>query len=183
MKQVTKIIIVFVFFSLFFPVTNIKAQESDVEKAGEILRIALPISALTSTLIFEDEKEGILQAATTFGTTFAAIYLLKRVIDKKRPDGERYAFPSGHTAIAFSGAAFIQKRYGWKYGIPVYVLAGYVGWSRVYADKHDYWDVLGGAAVGIGCAYLFTKPYKRNKVGVLFKKSKNSYMVGVGYRF
>lgn len=68
-------------------------------------------------------------------------------------------FPSGHTSITFSSATFMHTRYGWKYGIPFYVLAGYVSWYRVYADRHDYWDVLGGAALGVGCAYFFTKPY------------------------
>lgn len=181
MKQVSVTIIIF--SSLVFPISNIKAQESDVEKAGEILRIGLPASALTLSLILEGEKEGALQAVTTFGTTFLTAHLLKLVIDKERPDGERYAFPSGHTSIAFSGAAFMQKRYGWKYGIPFYILAGYVGWSRVYADRHDYWDILGGVAVGIGSACLFTKPYEKNKIDVMFKKSENSYMFEVEYRF
>jgi membrane-associated phospholipid phosphatase len=168
---------------LLFPICESEAQESDVEKAGKILRIGLPVSALTLSLVFEDEKEGAMQAVATFGTTFFTTHLLKRVINKDRSDGEKYAFPSGHTSIAFSSAAFMHKRYGWKYGIPFYILAGYVGWSLVYADRHDYWDVLGGTAVGTGCAYLFTRPYEKNKIDVMFNKSGDFYMIEVGYKF
>jgi membrane-associated phospholipid phosphatase len=181
MKQVHVTIIVF--FSLVSPVSNIRAQKNNIEKSGKILRIGLPATAVVTSFVLEGKKKGVLQAAATFGTTFLTTHLLKRVIDKERPDGEKYAFPSGHTSISFSAAAFMQKRYGWNYGIPFYLLAGYVGWTRVNADRHDYWDVLGGAAVGIGCAYLFTKPYKESKIDVMFEKSKNSYMVEVRYKF
>ena len=31
-------------------------------------------------------------------------------------------------------------------------------------DKHDWWDILGGAAIGIGSSYIFTKPYGRTRI-------------------
>ena len=58
------------------------------------------------------------------------------------------------------GAAFIHKRYGWKYSIPVYVGATFVGYSRVQADKHFVEDVIAGATVGIFSSFYFTKSYK-----------------------
>ena len=64
-----------------------------------------------------------------------------------------------HTSVSFAGAAFIQRRYGWKWGIPAYAVASYVGWSRTYGKKHDWWDVAAGAAIGIGSAYIFTRPF------------------------
>ena len=57
--------------------------------------------------------------------------------------------------------AFIQRRYGWKWGIPAYVVSTYVGWSRVYGKKHDWWDVAAGAAIGVGSSYLFTRPFAK----------------------
>lgn len=99
MKQ--KAVIIILFSSLVFPICDIRAEESDVEKAGKILRIGLPASALTLSLLLEDEKEGALQAVTTFGTTFLTTLLLKQVIDKERPDGERYAFLSIRSHIYY----------------------------------------------------------------------------------
>jgi membrane-associated phospholipid phosphatase len=181
MKQLNALMVVF--FSVFFVMSDSKAQESDIEKSGQILRIELPASALVSSFIIEKQEDGLVQAAAAFGTTYLTTVILKRIVDKERPDGEKYAFPSGHASISFSAAAFMQKRYGWEFGIPFYLLAGYVGWSRVYADRHDYWDVLGGAGLGIGCSYLFTKSYERNRIDVMFKRLDDSYMIEMGYKF
>ena len=66
-----------------------------------------------------------------------------------------------HTSVSFAGAAFIQRRYGWKWGIPAYVVSTYVGWSRVYGKKHDWWDVAAGAVIGVGSSYIFTRPFAK----------------------
>ncbi len=65
---------------------------------------------------------------------------------------------SRHTSAAFSGAAFYQVRYGWKWGVPAYVLAAYTGASRVYGQKHFVDDVLSGATVGIFSALAVARP-------------------------
>lgn len=137
--------------------TNLIAQEFNYEKIGDHLQIALPTGAFISTFIWADDQNAQLQFMKSMGTSFLTTHILKRVINKERPNGRDYSFPSGHTSAAFTGAAFIEKRYGYKAGIPVYLLASYVGWSRVNANKHDYWDVLGGIIIGYGSAYNFTK--------------------------
>ena len=65
------------------------------------------------------------------------------------------SFPSGHSSLAFSAAASlsIQCR-KWYVTVPAYLWAASVGYSRVYLGEHYPSDVLGGAAVGIGSAYL-----------------------------
>ena len=68
------------------------------------------------------------------GFSFMVMHSLKRITNKERPNGGDYSFPSGHTSAAFTGAGFIEKRYGLKVGIPAYILASYVGWSRVYSN-------------------------------------------------
>ena len=73
----------------------------------------------------------------------------------------RSAFPSSHTSVSFQGASFIQRRYGWKFGLPAYLLSAYVGWGRTYAKKHDWWDIIGGAAIGTASSYIFTRPFAR----------------------
>lgn len=160
--------------------------EKTIQDTGDVIQIALPATTFISTLIMEDGK-GSWQFIKSFGTNLGVTYLLKYAINKPRPDGatDGHAFPSGHTSTAFQSAAFIQKRYGWKYGIPAFALAGFVAYSRIEGlnDRHDGWDVLGGIVVGIGSSYLFTTPYKRDHFKLTFSKENNIYQLGLLYRF
>jgi membrane-associated phospholipid phosphatase len=132
------------------------AGDSSRNTQADVLTIGLPIAAYTLTALKKD-KQGAWQATKSLGLTVAGTLALNAVIDKDTPSGdENDAFPSGHSAVAFSSAAFIQRRYGWGGGIPAYAVAGYVGWLRVETDEHDWADVLGGAALGIASSTLFT---------------------------
>lgn len=112
--------------------------------------------------LFRGDYKGLVQLAESGATAVAASYLLKHIIKKERPDGsDKKAFPSNHTATAFAGAAFLQRRYGWWYGAPAYAVSAYVAWGRVYAKKHDFWDVLAGGVIGAGSAYLYTRPFAK----------------------
>jgi membrane-associated phospholipid phosphatase len=164
------------------------AQNSSVTSAGDILQFVLPAAALSATLLCkEDEQKPTWQFIKTYGTAIIAAQTLKHIVLKPRPtDGpisNNYSFPSGHTTSAFAGAAFIQRKYGWSYGLPCYAIASFVGYSRVQGKFHDTWDVLGGATVGIVSAYIFAKPYRESKVGLLFDKSKSTYTVGLTYAY
>jgi len=149
-------------------ILSLSAQDFDIEKSGDIIQIALPVSAFVSTIIWQNEQKPTFQFMKTMGVSFVVTHGLKRIINKKRPNGGDFSFPSGHTSAAFTGAAFIERKYGIEYGIPSYLLASYVGWSRIHANKHDAWDVLGGAIIGIGSAYIFTKPFKNTKVALSY---------------
>ena len=157
-----------------------------LEDTGDILQIALPVSAGIMTLIHKD-YEGTKKMAFSYGTTLAITYSLKYLTDKQRPEGRNHfdSFPSGHTSSAFSGASFIQRRYGWKYGTPAYILATLVAISRTEAPDgyHDGWDVLAGAAIGIGSTYIFTKPYFKEHINVGFSTGKNTYALSFTYKF
>mgnify|MGYP003635258066 FL=1 len=157
------------FFLLFFLLLSTKssqAQSGAVETAGDVLLFALPATALTTSLTIKD-YEGTWQFAKGALLNQAVTIGLKYATGKSRPynNGER-AFPSGHTSTTFQSAAFIQKRYGWKYGIPAYALAGFTGYSRINAQMHDGWDVLAGAIIGIGSSYLFTTPYQKEHMEI-----------------
>jgi membrane-associated phospholipid phosphatase len=74
---------------------------------------------------------------------------LKAVAHRERPNGEDHkSFPSGHTSNAFALAAVAERHYGWKVGLPSYVLAGFMGLSRIEQDKHWLSDVVAGAGLG-----------------------------------
>jgi membrane-associated phospholipid phosphatase len=76
----------------------------------------------------------------------------------ERPNGGRHAFPSGHVALTTSGAAFLQDRYGWQYGLPAYALVGYVAEVRVHTGHHRWRDAAGGVVVGWGTSKFFVTP-------------------------
>ena len=157
-----------------------------LEDTGDVLQLAIPISAGIMTLIEKDYK-GTKQLALSYATTIGITYALKYSIKKQRPEGRNSfdSFPSGHTSSAFSGASFIQRRYGWKYGKYAYVLAAVVGVSRMEGPVgyHDIWDVLAGAAVGIGSTYIFTKPYEQQKVEMGFASDGKNYLLSFRYKF
>ena len=175
----------FVFLFLFLvQFTFGQANEQVAESIGDGTQFITPVSALVLTLVKKDKK-GTLKFAESFATTALSVYILKNIIYKKRPDASgNTSFPSGHTAVSFQGATFIQRRYGWKFGAPAYILASYTGFSRVYAKRHYFEDVLAGAAIGIGSVYLFTKPFKEPKMDVTYTKTKdNGFLIGFNYRF
>lgn len=131
----------------------------DKAKQADVLMLALPASAYVLTY-FEQDEDGAWALTRSLGLSAISTLALNSVIDDTSPNGKSDdAFPSGHSSIAFSSAAFIQRRYGWKKGIPAYLVASYTGWLRVETDDHDYADVIGGAAVGIISSYLFTDTF------------------------
>jgi len=63
--------------------------------------------------------------------------------------------PSGHTSTAFATATALTLQYPkWYVIAPSYVYAGLVGYSRMHPGVHHPSDVLAGALIGAGCAYL-----------------------------
>ena len=160
------------------------SQETKIEQSGDFLQITLPIAALGSAIVWGDSTKPVIQFVKTMAVSTIVTHGLKRAINKPRPNGGRHAFPSGHTSAAFTGAAFLERRFGWKIGVPAYALAGYVGWTRVHANKHDWWDILGGAIVGVGSAYLFTKPYQKTGIDISVKGfDRGGILIGMNYSF
>jgi membrane-associated phospholipid phosphatase len=159
---------------LIFISPDFTQASDDIEQAGNIMQVLIPVTAYGFTYRMDDE-EGRNQFYKLFFTTFGITYGLKFTIDKKRPNGGSQSFPSGHTSTAFSGASFIQKRYGWKYGVPAYMAASFVGWSRVKTDDHYVEDVLAGAAIGVISSYYFTEPYRQ----IIMTPIANSGMYGL----
>ena len=73
----------------------------------------------------------------------------------KKSDAGSPSFPSGHTSIAFSTATSLSLAYPkWYIIVPTYTWAGAVGYSRIHLGVHYPSDVLVGALVGAGSAWL-----------------------------
>lgn len=151
----SKTIVVLIFFLYTCP--KLQANEF-IHQSGNYLQFILPGAAATMTLCYKD-GEGALQLCESLLLSMGITYALKFTINEERPDGSDYSFPSGHTSTSFSTAEFIRGRYGWGYGIPAYLLASFVGYSRVNVHEHYTHDVIAGAAIGIISAYIFTRPF------------------------
>jgi membrane-associated phospholipid phosphatase len=91
---------------------------------------------------------------------------LKFTIDRERPfvtypeiqkltGAGSASFPSGHTSEAFATATSLSLAFPkWYVIAPAYVWAGAAGYSRMHLGVHYPSDVLVGALVGAGSAWL-----------------------------
>lgn len=160
----------------------LSAEAADgTETAGDVLRWLMPVAAWSSTVYLGD-AEGRVQFYSSFFANLSATRALKVMVSKPRPNGEdRESFPSSHTSMAFQGAAFIHRRYGWKYSVPAYLGSAFVAWSRVDADYHDTADVVAGAIIGVASSFLIVRPYRDVVVSPVV--SAGYYGVGVSGRW
>ncbi|MFQ5823037.1 MAG: phosphatase PAP2 family protein [bacterium] len=115
-------------------------------------------------------------------TTVLITGTTKIIVQRTRPNGENnLSFPSGHTSGMFTVASVLDKRYGYKVGIPSYLLAGFVGISRIKMQKHFPTDVIAGAALGIIVGRSFVPSKNNNKSAAVLPVFYRNY-VGISYQ-
>ena len=135
------------------------AKPGGWDDASDIVRDALVISAIGVPAI-QGDWNGTAQATGSMGTAALLTYGLKESFPEWRPDhSDRKSFPSGHTSVSFAAAATLENRYGWEAGLPAHVAALFVGVARVKADKHHWYDVVAGAALGEASGLLLTRKH------------------------
>lgn len=113
----------------------------------------------------ETRRSGAVMALSLMLEAFLCNRLLKPLVARPRPFSadpsaalliERpggYSFPSGHTGASFAAAAalYFEGNRLWR---PATVLAGLIGFSRMYLFVHYPSDVLAGALLGILTGWL-----------------------------
>ncbi len=148
---------------------NLDKHLQTISKSVYPLSVALPISLLGIGLIKHDktlQRQGLVtfaSLAVSMGTT----YTLKKIINRDRPYikypslvqpvyiEDDPAFPSGHTTAAFSTATSLSLTFKkWYVVVPAYTWASAVAYSRLHLGVHYPSDVLAGAAIGAGSAWL-----------------------------
>jgi membrane-associated phospholipid phosphatase len=137
------------------------ARAQDTSLAGDILTGLLPAAAFGLAYFkgdTEGEKQWIRNVAANQILTTAARVGFNETSWGTRPNGGGYGFPSGHVAFIASGAAFLQERYGWMYGVPAWAVTGYVAFNRVDNDKHHWRDVVASSVLAYGVGKLFVTP-------------------------
>ncbi len=178
------IILSIIIFILSYQIGLTQQNKSWIRKSGDILQIALPVAALGSTYFYQSDDKPHWQFLKAYAFSMLETQILKRLVVKQRPDGsDNLSFPSGHTASAFSGASFLQICYGWKVGWPAYLLASWVGYSRIYAHKHDIWDVLGGASISILNSLIFVKKYRSKNNNLSLVRYQHYFLVSYRISF
>jgi membrane-associated phospholipid phosphatase len=119
--------------------------------AGGGLYVAVGLAAPLVT----DGKEGTtrcLRTADALLTAGAICEGLKWAVTEERPDGSgKDSFPSAHTTAAFA-VAEMQSHFHPKQRWLWYSGATLIAASRVETDRHYWWDVAAGAALGYGVA-------------------------------
>ena len=100
----------------------------------------------------------LVNTTASVGVAFGVKSALKAVVKEDRPDhSDNKSFPSGHAAMSFAAARSIDKEFRREsIWIPIagYAAATAIGVERVINDRHHWYDVVAGAAVGIGSTEL-----------------------------
>jgi undecaprenyl-diphosphatase len=66
------------------------------------------------------------------------------------------SFPSAHTLNAFLMATLLASWFP-RYRFPFFLIAAFIGWSRIYLGMHYPTDVIAGALIGYGITKLFLR--------------------------
>jgi len=74
--------------------------------------------------------------------------LFKAGMGDHSPNGEWGGWPSGHMSSSVAFASVVHEYYGWGPAIPLYLLSGYIGATRLQDREHDLSDLVFGAALG-----------------------------------
>ncbi|MCE3047754.1 phosphatase PAP2 family protein [Helicobacter kayseriensis] len=179
--------------------SSLQTKENKFEAFGDLFRL-MPLYVAIATISLQDWK-GLLQLSlgtlatqlTTEGIKSLDAWYARQgnqssMMWARRPGSNDFkGMPSGHSAGAFSGAAFVYYRYGWKAAVAPIVLATLTAASRVQAKKHSILQVSIGAGIAWGFAYLFTAPYQSNFwISPIFEKDSqggDKMGVNLSYRF
>ncbi len=136
--------------------------------------IAAPLLVFGTGLIEKDktiQQKGLVMGASFLTATIISTSL-KHAINRTRPfvtypdiqkvtSGGSPSFPSGHTSDAFSTATSLSLAFPkWYVIAPSYTYATLVGYSRMHLGVHYPSDVLAGAIIGAGSAFLCYKAQK-----------------------
>lgn len=132
------------------------------ELAADIVTASLPLGAL-AIAHYKDDGAGEGQFFRSNAVSLVLNTALRVAFNEteygERPNGNQYAFPSGHVGFVVTQAAFLQQRFGWKYGVPAYLLSGYVAWVRVDTDHHHWRDIIAAVAVAEFSTRFFVTPH------------------------
>lgn len=151
--------------------TNLDKPFKVITNSVTPLTFGIPIGMFTVGAI---KKDSILKRKAVYIVTTAIIAasittVLKKTVKETRPfitypdiikltKAGSESFPSGHTSDAFAMATSVTMAYPkWYVAVPAFVFASSAAYSRMHLGVHYPGDVLAGAIIGSGTAFLSKK--------------------------
>jgi undecaprenyl-diphosphatase len=142
-----------------------------LSKINGTVCLAVPAGMFITGLIEKNKtlKENAFFITESIVLSSVITWSLKKTVGRDRPavndptftavlDLHNNSFPSGHTSEAFSMATSLSMKYHkWYVVVPAFAYAGLSGYSRLYLGVHYPTDVLAGALVGSGSAWIACK--------------------------
>ncbi|MDO9152590.1 MAG: phosphatase PAP2 family protein [Paludibacter sp.] len=133
--------------------------------------VGISVPIVLGVAAFVEKDEDLLKSAFCVGVSLCIntgmTYTLKQAVKRPRPavaypgyiipfeEIHSYSMPSGHTSFAFATATALSlKNPKWYVIAPSYLWACSVGYSRMNLGVHYPTDVLAGALLGAGSAWL-----------------------------
>ena len=140
-----------------------------VTKSTYPVAVAVPVGTFAVGYFSKNKllQKKAIDIAGSLVINVAITQSLKYIINRQRPyqkyPGEVFpyqydtdpSFPSGHTSTAFATATSLSLNCKkWYVVAPAFVWATAVGYSRLHMGEHYPSDVLMGAVIGAGSAWL-----------------------------
>jgi len=168
--------------------TGLRDYSRFISNTTTALSVSTPLVMGVVALIEKNDEllKNALYVGVSLGVDGVLTYSMKEIVRRPRPfstypDIKAYesetslSFPSGHTSLAFTTATALSLKYPkWYVIAPSYFWACSVGYSRMNLGMHYPSDVLAGAIVGSGSAYI---TYLVNNW--YWKKNNNKKLIGL----
>ena len=132
---------------------NLLLRKKDSAFLGALGAGAVGIGIATTQLLW-DQENGFKHFRALVLTSLTHVSLSYLVRRERPGSSSTYlpfddSFPSGHAAAAFTTATSVYYAYGWKAGMPAYLVASSIALARVTENRHWATDVIAGAGIGI----------------------------------
>ncbi len=100
------------------------------------------------------------RAISALSITGVTTVMLKLAACTDSPNGEEWAWPSGHVSSTMALATVLNDAYGPLVGIPMFGITGLVAVERLDSGEHHFSDVVFGAALGWVVAETVMKEHR-----------------------